>query len=133
APWLKDLQGLQEDVPNPDLKYEGSNPVLVAVVDSGLNTAHPFISAALSQNSREQNSHPGDHDGNGYRNDVVGANVFTRDGNVSEEGSDHGTHVAGLVKVIRDQAIPSFDEARAVQILPIKFIDSSGYGSTAGA
>ncbi len=133
APWLKDALGLEENAPNPDLDAGGTSPVLVAIVDTGMNVTHPFFSNALSRNARE-NSGPGtDADGNGYKGDVIGANVYTKDGNVSETNTDHGSHVAGLVKVIRDQAIGRNPEARAVELLPVKFIDSSGMGSTSAA
>lgn len=134
APWLKDILGLGDDVPSAEESYVGSEPLLVAVIDTGLNVQHPYIQSALATNSRESSAQPGrDADGNGYANDVYGANVYERNGNVSETGSDHGSHVAGLVKVVRDQALRLHPEARRVQVMPIKFIDASGFGSTAGA
>ncbi len=134
SPWLKDVLGLEVDVPNYQEAYSGSSPIIVAVVDTGLNVQHPFIQSGLARNYQESAANPGvDNDGNGYTNDIYGANVYTKNGDVSENGSDHGTHVVGLVKSIRDQAIPQNSEARAVQIMPVKFIDDSGFGSTAGA
>ncbi len=134
SPWLKDVMKLGENDPSNTVEYLGSNPILVAIVDTGLNIDHPFIKSALSKNIRESSKDLGvDHDGNGYANDVYGANVFSNDGDVSESGTDHGTHVAGLVKIVRDQAIANYSQAAAVELLPIKFIDSSGSGSTSGA
>jgi len=134
APWLKDVLGLDAAVVDPEIDAGSASPVLVAVVDTGLNVNHPFFGKALSRNAREATAGPGvDSDGNGYKNDVVGANVYTKDGNVAETSTDHGTHVAGLVKIIRDQAIVQNPEARAVQLLPVKFINSSGMGSTSAA
>ena len=134
SPWLKDVMGLDADEPDPEIEFNGSPPVIVAVVDTGLNIEHPFIGSALAKNNRESSADPGvDHDGNGYDNDVYGANVYSRDGDIAESNSNHGTHVAGLVKVVRDQAIEKYAQAAAVQLMPVKFIDSTGSGSTAGA
>jgi len=109
SPWLEDVIGLDEEAPASDVTYDGDAPVLVAVIDTGVNLAHPYLQSALAANSAEGN------------------------GNTSSATSDHGTHVAGLVKTIRDQAIPRFPQAKAVQILPVRFIDESGVGSTAAA
>lgn len=109
APWLNDVLGLDQDAPAADVTYTGDSPVLVAVVDTGINIAHPFLQSALAANSADQ-----------------GAALSTSAG-------DHGTHVAGLVKIVRDQAIPLYPQAKAVQLLPIRFIDSNGTGSTSGA
>lgn len=134
APWMEDLMGLDANSPDPDVGYSGPSPVVVAVIDTGTQLDHPYLRAGLNVNAAEANGSPGvDDDGNGYVDDVYGANVFSQDGNTNESGSDHGTHVAGLVKSVRDQALVHYSEAAAVRILPIKFIDNSGAGSTSGA
>ena len=134
APWMKDLLGLNADSPNPDVIYSGEKPVVVAVIDTGTNITHPFLRSALSTNASELNGVSGeDDDGNGYVDDLHGASVFSEDGDVSETQTNHGTHVAGIIKSIRDQAIVTHPEAAAVQILPVRFINNDGVGSTSGA
>jgi serine protease len=134
SPWMSDVMGLTESEPDYQLSYIGSSPVIVGVVDTGATIGHPYLTSALAVNSVELAGTTGvDDDANGYIDDIYGGNAILKTGNVTEDSTDHGSHVAGLVKAIRDQAIGDFPEARAVQILPIRFIDQSGVGSTAGA
>jgi subtilisin family serine protease len=134
APWLADILGLDEESPASDVEPDSGDKVLVAVVDTGVNVSHPFLQPALAQNATELNGVAGvDDDGNGIVDDSFGANVMSSSGDVSESTTDHGTHVAGLVKVVRDQAIPRWPAAKRVQILPVRFIDANGVGSTASA
>jgi subtilisin family serine protease len=134
APWLEDVLGLTEARPDPEVANNYADSVIVAVIDTGLNRNHPFITSALARNDAEFGGANGvDDDNNGYVDDIYGANVFNRTGSISESGTDHGSHVAGIIKTIRDQAIASYDVARKVKILPIRFIDSSGSGTTTGA
>jgi subtilisin family serine protease len=133
SPWLEDVLGLSETSPDPYVEASG-DPVLVAVIDTGTRTDHPFLESALSINAEEADGNDGvDDDDNGYVDDVYGANAPGRDGDVTETVSSHGTHVAGIVKIVRDQAIHDYPKARDVQILPVRFIDESGMGSTSGA
>ncbi len=134
SPWLSPVMGLVDSEPSANLGYAGSSPVVVAVVDTGLTHAHPYISNALAINAAEQGGIAGvDDDGNGYIDDIYGGNAILKNGNIAEVSTDHGSHVAGLVKAIRDQAAVDYPDARAVKILPIRFIDQSGVGSTSGA
>ncbi len=150
APWLRDVMGLNVNNPainitNPSLDIK----TIVAVVDTGAMVNHPYLAPAIAINKLEyQGSANVDDDGNGIVDDIYGANfssdsngVLYRNGDPSDIGTDHGTHVAGLVKSIRDQAIAFTDGpdtpyagfAREVQILPIRFINESQVGTTSGA
>lgn len=134
APWLESSLGL--DIEDPDETLVVSSPqTIVAVVDTGTTYTHPFLEDAITENSAEISGSNGvDDDGNGYVDDKYGGNVLNYNGSVIESASDHGTHVAGLVKVVRDQAIAEgFSAAQRVSILPVRFISSSGVGSTSGA
>jgi subtilisin family serine protease len=134
APWMRDMLGLNNASPDPNIGYTGSNPVTVAVIDTGADTTHPYLTAGLSVNASEAAGSMGvDDDGNGYVDDLYGGDVFTRNGAVDTGNTEHGTHVAGLVKAVRDQSIPSVPEAAAVRIMPVRFIGASGLGSTASA
>lgn len=134
SPWMNEILGFNSSEADPNVVYSGNQSVLVAIIDSGANVRHPFLEAALSKNTREVSGGlNADNDGNGFVHDVYGANVFSRDGNVGDETSDHGTHVAGLIKAVRDHSIVGHPAAAAVQLLPIKFIGSNGSGSTSGA
>ena len=133
SPWLGEILGLDEIDASEDLTASG-NDVIVAVIDTGAAHTHEYLSTALAINSAELSGTANvDDDNNGYIDDVYGGNSITKNGNISEVGTDHGTHVSGLVKAVRDQASVNFSQARNVKILPIRFIDSSGAGSTVGA
>ena len=73
--------------------------VVVAIVDTGMDTGHPALSAHLWQNQLERDGQPGvDEDGNGYIDDIYGFNFVDRIGDAGHMTiNDHGTHVAGLV------------------------------------
>lgn len=136
APWLEHVLGLNQDVTNahPSVTQTiqpGDDPVIVAVVDTGARVNHPYLQPALAVNVAERDGLVGvDDDGNGVIDDVNGYNAINGGGDVQEILTDHGSHVAGLVKVVRDQALAmGHTEARAVQILPVRFIGAFS-GST---
>jgi len=135
APWTRDLMGFSEDAPSPYLDPNYSqNRTIVAVIDTGTREDHPFLAGALEPNMAEVNGREGvDDDGNGFVDDTYGANAITRRGSADESYSSHGTHVSGLVKIIRDHAISEFPAARQISILPVRFIGDDGSGSTAAA
>ncbi len=147
SPWMDDVLELGVDSnPRIDLGTAGGDPVVpVAIIDTGMNYQHPYFAtpdpangnaptnAALHINAAETPNDGIDNDGNGYIDDVYGANVFYRSGDVRDNGTDHGSHVAGLVGNIRAQSIPYDSRAARVKLLPIRFINETGVGSTSGA
>ncbi|MBS1983010.1 MAG: S8 family serine peptidase [Bdellovibrionales bacterium] len=135
APWMADFLNLNDNAPDPNVVYGGTSPVIVAVIDTGATTTHPYLQSGLAVNLAEANGAAGtDDDGNGYVDDIYGGNVLSHNGDTIETTTDHGTHVSGIVKAVRDQAIAnSFGEAVAVEVLPVRFISASGVGSTSAA
>ena len=71
-------------------------PVVVAVIDGGVDVSHPDLQGRLWVNPAEIAGNGIDDDGNGIVDDVNGANFVSHDGNVADE-SGHGTHVSGIV------------------------------------
>jgi hypothetical protein len=135
APWLRDLMGFSSDNPDPEISPNlNQTRSIVAVIDTGSRSDHPFLNSALEPNASELSGNTSrDDDGNGFVDDFYGANAITRQGSGTETNSSHGTHVAGIIKTIRDHAIEEFPEAAQVSILPIRFIGDDGSGSTASA
>lgn len=87
----------------------GSDNVIVAIIDTGVDCNHPDLKDALWVNEAEKNGTMGvDDDGNGYIDDVHGFNFCTVDGS-TPKGSiipdDHGTHVAGTVAATNNNGI----------------------------
>jgi len=56
------------------LKGRPSKPVIVAVIDSGIDTLHEDLRAILWRNEKEINGNGIDDDGNGYIDDIYGWN-----------------------------------------------------------
>lgn len=85
--------------------------VLVAVLDSGFNTAHPMIAPRVLPYGFDAVSHDWDPNdrGNGVDDDQNGA---------ADEGVGHGTFVAGTVLHVAPEA----------WILPVRIADDEGRG-----
>jgi subtilisin family serine protease len=75
---------------------EKAEPVLVAVIDTGVDHWHPELLGALWYNEREIPGNDIDDDGNGYVDDIHGWNFADRNNDVSDLNG-HGTVVAGII------------------------------------
>ncbi|MEW6583905.1 MAG: S8 family serine peptidase, partial [Actinomycetota bacterium] len=108
-------------------------PVVVAVVDTGVDVSHPDLAAATWTNPGEVPGNGVDDDGNGYVDDVRGWDVRNGDATVYDDPSSdaHGTHVAGIVAAVRGNGTGVAGVA-AARIMPVKFI-SGGTGSISDA
>ncbi|AZZ37233.1 serine protease [Bdellovibrio sp. qaytius] len=108
---------------------------IVAVVDTGLDIHHAVFadSNAVYQNLAELNGLPGvDDDGNGYIDDVNGWNFVDNSPNMYDD-ADHGTHVSGLILGTGQDIWQVPVRESKVRIMPLKFLNGSGSGSTANA
>jgi subtilisin family serine protease len=109
-------------------------PPIVAIIDTGLDPNHHVFanSNALWVNPGEIPGNGVDDDFNGYIDDVSGWNFITNT-KTFDDDEGHGTHVGGIVLGAGlDIFSPSVDQAR-VRLMPLKFLDSVGAGSTANA
>lgn len=109
--------------------------VVVAVVDTGLDTSHNLFkdSNGIWINLAEKNGLAGvDDDGNGYIDDINGWNFVAGSANVFDDES-HGTHVAGIILGVGQDILQATVRESKVVIMPLKFLDSTGSGSTANA
>lgn len=92
-----------------NMGYTGQG-VVVAVVDSGVQTIHPDLAA---------NIHP-----------VLGLDALDGNGNgnpnVSDPGNAHGTAVAGIIGAVANNGIGGAGIASGAQIVPIRLIDPDG-------
>lgn len=83
----------------------GDPSIIVAVVDEGVKYTHPDLAANMWTNPKES-ANGNDDDGNGYIDDIHGFN-FVKNGPVSwasEQDSGHGTHCAGIVAAVNNNA-----------------------------
>ena len=86
----------------------GDPGTVIAVIDSGVDVNHPDLQANIWENTDEIPGNNIDDDGNGYKDDIHGRDT-AQDDNTFLDGSsnfgyDHGTHVAGTIAAVTDNA-----------------------------
>ena len=112
----------------------GLTPPVVGVIDTGLDLAHPVFvnSGAIWTNPHEIAANGIDDDKNGYIDDVHGWN-FVAGTNSPQDDDGHGTHVSGIILGTTMNILASPIGAAPIRIMPVKFLDSTGAGSTSDA
>ena len=105
----------------------GSPSTIVAVLDSGVDLRNPDLAGKLWTN-------PVNDAAQGYPDDVHGWNFVSGNNNVQDDdGQGHGTHVAGIIAGAGNNAFGVVGVDWNAQIMPLKFLDSTGTGSTDAA
>jgi thermitase len=112
------------------LRTKGSEEVVVAVLDSGVDYSHPDL---MENIWHRPDSVPA------YTDDELGT-IDDRNGfNSAENASDpmddngHGTHCAGIIGAEGNNGIGIAGINWKVRIMPLKFIGKGGFGSTKNA
>ena len=113
--------------------------VVVAVVDTGVDLAHPDIAANLWVNPGEDlngngSIDPGerngiDDDGNGHIDDLQGYDFHDEDAYPLDENG-HGTHVAGIIAARGDNRIGIAGVAPSATIMPVRVFPPAGSATT---
>ncbi len=113
----------------------GSQTVIIAVIDTGVDIVHPDLAANIWRNPGEIAGNGIDDDGNGFVDDVTGWDFGDLDNDPSDP-QGHGTHVAGIIGAVGNNGIGVAGVAWNISILPIKAVDESGsfpFSATLGA
>ncbi len=86
-----------ESLHSPVSSPTSESPIVIAVIDSGIDTTHPAFSSAMWKNSHEYSgSSSTDDDRNSFVDDRHGWNFAGNNTNISDE-IGHGTHIAGII------------------------------------
>ena len=110
----------------------GSNEVVIAVIDTGIDYDHPDLMANMWVNELEKNGEPGvDDDGNGFIDDIHGYNFVDENG-YPMDGKGHGTHCAGIIGAAHnDVGIKGM--MKNVRLMAVRFLDNAGTGTVSDA
>jgi subtilisin family serine protease len=101
---------------------QGSDDIVAAVIDTGIDVAHPDLAANIWVNTREVPGNGVDDDGNGFVDDRNGWDFADNDSNPDFGLDFHGTHVAGTVGAVGNNNLGVTGVAWRVKIMALKFI-----------
>ena len=83
----------------------GSSDVVIAIIDSGVDTSHPDLASKL-----------------------VAGYDFVGDDNIPTDENGHGTHVAGIAAAVTNNGIGVAGMAWGARIMPVRVLDNEGRG-----
>lgn len=106
--------------------------VLVAVIDTGIDTDHEDLRPNLWVNPGEVPGNGVDDDGNGYVDDVHGYDFVFRDGD-PDDRVGHGTHVAGTIAAAGNDNYGVPGLAFGSRVMALKLMDVNAGGSAYAA
>lgn len=109
-----------------------SRATVVAVVDTGVDYRHTDLAPNMWRNPGEVPGNGIDDDGNGFIDDIHGADTRSNDGDPLDDNS-HGTHVAGTIGAVGDNSSGVVGVSWRANIMALKFLDGSGSGTLADA
>lgn len=155
----RDLWGLQSmRVEGAWDTTQGDSEVVVAIIDTGIDSTHPdFYQAGVEPNietnyarsnlwvnqgemgtdaqGRDKRSNNVDDDNNGYYDDWHGMRIIYDWGehygyrNDTSDDHGHGTHTAGTIAAVSNNGMGVPGVAPRVKILPVKVLGSNGGGT----
>ncbi len=121
--------------------FQGKD-IVVAVTDTGVDYNHQDLIANMWRNGKEIPDNGIDEDGNGFVDDVVGWDFVANDNRpydlsmslndilYSGGNPGHGTHVAGVIGAVLNNALGTSGVAPQVKIMALRFLSERGQGTT---
>lgn len=119
----------------------GNHDVRVGVIDTGIDYTHPDLESNIWANpgetgvdglGRDKRSNGQDDDGNGFIDDWHGWD-FCNDDNDPMDDHYHGTHCAGTIGGIGNNAVGVAGVCWQVSLVGLKFLSSGGSGTMSDA
>jgi len=107
----------------------GDSAIVVAVIDTGIDLKHPDLQANVWSNQMES-SDGIDNDHNGLVDDIRGWDFINGDNDPSDDNG-HGTHVAGIIGAVGNNATGVTGLNWRISLMPLKILDADGFGSVA--
>ena len=135
--WHLDAANIKEAwayLESTDKPAGGSESIVVAVIDTGVDYNHPDLSANMWVNTQEIPGNGVDDDNNGFVDDIHGAAVVSESYSHSGDPDDdhgHGTHVAGIIASTGANGVGGVGVAYNSKIMAIKAAQYSGVLTTA--
>ncbi len=108
-----------------------AEPIVVAVIDTGIDYTHPDLAPNVFTNDLEANGTPGvDDDGNGFVDDIFGYDFVDNDGDPFDENF-HGTAVAGVIGADSNNGfgIAGVADPFNVELLGVRALGADGSGT----
>ncbi len=110
----------------------GEKTLLVAVIDTGIDSEHPELKnwiwtnpgeSGLDSLGRDKSSNGFDDDGNGFADDLHGWN-FVKNSSEIQDQHGHGTHVSGLITKYWPSSYQK-ELCPPIQLMILKYFDQS--------
>ena len=111
---------------------KGSDQVVVAVLDSGVDYSHPDLVNNIWTRPQTIKAYEDDDLTEGPVEDVHGFNVVEDNADPMDDNG-HGTHCAGIIGAEGGNGLGIAGVNWNVKIMPLKFMDSEGSGTTKNA
>lgn len=104
---------------------QGSNDIIVAVIDTGIDLSHPDLAPNAWINPGEVPGNSIDDDRNGFIDDVKGWNFADKNNDTGPGFDIHGTHVSGTIGASGNNAQGVTGVAWRVKLMALKFINGT--------